>query len=466
MKTFITDDFLLQNNFAKTLYHGYAKELPIIDYHNHLPAKEIAVNKRFDNLTQVWLDGDHYKWRALRTLGVDEKYITGNASDKEKFIQWAKVVPYLVRNPLYHWTHLELLRYFNISDLLNIENAEAIYEETTATLQEPSHFTIGLLKQQKVELLCTTDDPIDDLFDHQSINQKNKGINVLPTFRPDKAFAVENNASYIQYLEKLEQITSKPINSYADLLDVLKNRIDYFDTRGCKLADHSLENLCYFSEGTFNISALFLKIKENRSLTIDEINYFKLQTVLFLAKCYHKKNWTQQFHLGPIRNNNERLLKKLGPDKGFDSIGDLSQAKGLRGFLNTLDKTNQLAKTIIYNLNPADNYVVSTMVSNFNDGSIKGKVQYGAAWWFLDQKDGIEKHLNTLSSVGVLSTFIGMLTDSRSFMSFPRHEYFRRILCNIIGKDVANGELPKDEKWLGKIVEDICYYNVKKYLNF
>jgi glucuronate isomerase len=466
MKTFINEDFLLHSETAKSLFHNYAKDLPIIDYHNHLPPNEIAQNRQFDNPTQVWLAGDHYKWRAQRALGISEKFITGNASDKEKFMKWAEAVPYTMRNPLYHWTHLELLRYFNIDDLLNEKNGEEIYAKTTDLLQQPSHSTVGLLQQQKVESLCTTDDPTDNLEHHKSIRQQNIGIKVLPTFRPDKFFAVEDIANYLASLEKLESVTNIKIDTYGDLLEALENRINYFDTNGCRLSDHGLEQLPYVKHGTFDIESLFKKIKNKTILSAPEVAYFKSQTLLFLGKCYHKKGWVQQLHLGPLRNNNKRLLKELGPDTGFDSMGDLSQSAGLSGFLNELDETNQLAKTIVYNLNPADNEVFATMVGNFNDGTIKGKVQYGSAWWFLDQKDGMEKQINTLSNLGVLSTFVGMLTDSRSFLSFPRHEYFRRILCNLIGKDVANGELPNDEKWLGKIVSDICYYNAKNYFEF
>lgn len=466
MKTFINEDFLLHSETAKSLFHNYAKDLPIIDYHNHLPPNEIAQNKQFENPTQVWLAGDHYKWRAQRAIGINEKFITGNASDREKFMKWAEVVPYTMRNPLYHWTHLELLRYFKIDDLLTEKNGEEIYTKTTDLLQQSSHSTVGLLKQQKVESLCTTDDPTDNLEHHKTIRKQNLGIKVLPTFRPDKFFAVEDIPSYLTSLEKLETATNIKIATYNDLLTALENRINYFDENGCRLSDHGLEQLPHVKLGTFDIESLFKKIKNRSQLSANEVAYFKSRTLLFLGKCYHKKDWVQQLHLGPLRNNNKRLLKELGPDTGFDSMGDLSQAAGLSGFLNELDESNQLTKTIVYNLNPADNEVFATMVGNFNDGTIKGKVQYGSAWWFLDQKDGMEKQLNTLSNLGVLSTFVGMLTDSRSFLSFPRHEYFRRILCNLIGKDVANGELPNDEKWLGKIVSDICYYNAKNYFNF
>ena len=463
MKTFITDDFLLQSSFAKTLYHGYAKDLPIIDYHNHLPPKEIAHDRVYENITQVWLAGDHYKWRAMRALGIDEKYITGDATDKEKFLKWAETVPYTVRNPLYHWTHLELQRYFGINNLLTPENAEEIYEQTLNQLQKPSHHTVGLLKGQKVSYLCTTDDPTDTLEHHKNIAGQHTATKVFPTFRPDKAFAVEDTFGYRSYIEKLETATKIDINTYTDLLLALENRIGYFHEAGGRLADHGLEQMYYTEKEDFNCDVLFQKVREQKALSVAEVSFFKAKTLLFLCRAYHKRGWTQQFHLGPIRNTNKRLLTSLGPDTGFDSMGDLPQANSLSSFLNDLDSTNELTKTILYNLNPANNEVFATMAGNFNDGSIKGKVQYGSAWWFLDQKDGMEKQMNTLSNMGLLSCFVGMLTDSRSFLSFPRHEYFRRILCNLIGQDVVKGELPSDEKWLGKIVSDISYYNAKEY---
>ncbi|MEM8763343.1 MAG: glucuronate isomerase [Bacteroidota bacterium] len=461
--SFITEDFLLKNDFAKKLYHDYAADLPILDYHNHLPPDAIAHNRVFDNISQVWLAGDHYKWRAMRTFGIDEKYITGNASDKEKFIKWSETVPYTIRNPLYHWTHLELKRYFNIGELLTVENAEKIYEDTSAKLREPSHHTLGLLSQKKVEFLCTTDDPTDTLEHHKHIANKKITPRTYPTFRPDKAYAVEDASSYSQFLALLSEVTQLEINTYDDFMAALENRIDYFHKVGCRLADHGLEQLYYVETADFDFDTIFQKIKLGRVLSFNEIQVFKSTTLLLLCRMYHEKGWVQQFHLGPIRNNNTRLLNKLGPDTGFDSIGDFSQARALSGFLNNLDGTDQLTKTILYNVNPSQNEVFTTMAGNFNDGSIRGKVQYGSAWWFLDQKEGMEKQLNTLSNMGLLSCFVGMLTDSRSFLSFTRHEYFRRILCNLIGTDVVNGELPADEKWLGKIVSDICYHNAKNY---
>ncbi|WP_397364526.1 glucuronate isomerase [Olleya sp. R77988] len=466
MKSFINDSFLLQSDFAKTLYHNYAKSLPIIDYHNHLSPKQIAEDTQFENITQVWLYGDHYKWRAMRAFGIDEKYITGNATDKEKFLKWAEVVPYTIKNPLFHWTALELKAYFDIDDILTLENADEIYEKTSKILQQKSHSANGLLKMQNVESLCTTDDPIDSLEHHIAIQEDASKVKTFPTFRPDKSFAVEDATSYNEYISKLEKVSKISIQNYNDLLKALENRIQFFNENRGRLSDHGFEQLYFFNEDIYDVNTLFDKVKSNEVLTDEEVAFFKFKTVIELCKMYHTIGWTQQFHLGAIRNNNKRLLDELGPDTGFDSIGDFSQAKALSGVLNKLDSTSQLAKTIVYNLNPADSEVFATMVGNFNDGTIKGKMQYGAAWWFLDQKDGIEKQINTLSNLGLLSCFVGMLTDSRSFLSFPRHEYFRRILCNIIGADVENGELPADEAFLGKIVSDICYNNAKNYFNF
>jgi len=467
MSAFLTEDFLLQTDFAKTLYHHYAKEQPIIDYHSHLSSEDIAKNRQFENISEVWLAGDHYKWRAMRTLGIDEKYITGSASHEEKFGQWASAVPYTMRNPLYHWTHLELKRYFGIEKLLNSDSASEIYGSTSSLLQKPAYATQGLLKKMKVEVICGTDDPTDSLEFYQAIQKNPIGITVLPTFRPDKSFAVETPRAYKIYLEKLGAVSGITINSFDTLMEALEMRIAFFASIGCKLSDHGLEHLYYPSNGkTFSMRDLFNKVWNGNILDKSEIEFYKYSALIELGRLYHKQGWTQQFHLGALRNNNDRMFRQLGPDTGFDSIGDFSQGVALSRFLNELDSTNQLSKTIIYNLNPADNEVIGTMVGNFNDGSVKGKVQFGSGWWFIDQKDGMEKQLNALSNMGLLSCFIGMLTDSRSFLSFPRHEYFRRILCNLIGRDVANGELPCDEKWLGKLVSDISYGNAKSYFNF
>jgi glucuronate isomerase len=466
MKTFLDENFLLQGKFAQTIYHQYAKDLPIIDYHCHLSPKDIAENRTFENITQVWLAGDHYKWRGMRTLGINEKYITGNATDKEKFLKWAEAVPSTMRNPLYHWTHLELQRYFGINDLLTPETGNDIYDKTTEMLQDPDYSTLGLLKKMKVEIVCSTDDPADTLDFH--IKAKKDGIrpHLFPAFRPDKAYAVENPQAFGEYLDKLGEVSGVEISHYSDLVEALEKRVDFFHQQGGRLSDHGLEQLYFFEPDAFDIEVLFRKIKQKQALSAQETNYFKFVTLSHLSKMYHAKGWTQQFHLGALRNTNERMLRILGPDTGFDSIGDFSQSLTLSKYLNLLDSTDQLAKTILYNLNPSDNEVMATMVGNFNDGSVKGKVQFGSAWWFLDQKDGMEKQINALSNMGILSCFVGMITDSRSFLSFPRHEYFRRILCNLIGQDVENGELPADEKWLGKMVSDICYNNAKAYFNF
>jgi glucuronate isomerase len=463
-QTFLTDDFLLKSGFAKKLYHDHAKKMPIIDYHCHLSPKDIAENRQFENLSQIWLAGDHYKWRAMRTLGVSEKFITGDANDKEKFQKWAESVPHTMRNPLYHWTHLELSRYFDIDQLLTGDSGSEIYEEATSLLQKSSHSTRGLLDRMNVEVVCTTDDPIDDLGYHRKA--KDLKIKLLPAFRPDKAYAVENPSNYLEYLEKLEQVSGIGIQNYADLLSALEKRIAFFHENGGRLSDHGLEQLYFFEKGTYDIEKLFSNLKKGAQLSQKEVNFFKFETLTALSKMYHAKGWTQQYHLGALRNANERMLRILGPDTGFDSIGDYPQSVALAKFLNNLDSSDQLCKTILYNLNPADNEIMATMVGNFNDGSVKGKVQFGSGWWYLDQKDGMEKQMNALSNMGILSCFVGMLTDSRSFLSFPRHEYFRRILCNLIGQDVVNGELPEDEDWLGQMVEDICYNNAREYFGF
>ncbi len=464
--TFLNEDFLLRNNYAKTLYHTYAKPLPIIDYHCHLSPADIAHNRIFKNLTAIWLEGDHYKWRAMRTLGVAEEYITGSRTDIEKFGKWAATVPYTLRNPLYHWTHLELQRYFGIDHLLDEKSGTEIYNHVSTLLQTEEFSTRGILKKMNVEVVCTTDDPIDSLEHHVKISKENFSTIIRPAFRPDKAYSIESE-TYREYIEKLSTVSGIEINSYETLMAALENRIDYFHSNGCQLSDHGIEQLYYPADGLkFDLNNIFNKAIANESVPVSEVHYFKYCVLLELGRLYHRNGWVQQFHLGALRNTNARMLGILGPDTGFDSIGDFSQSVALSKFLNALDSTDQLAKTILYNLNPADNEVMGTMIGNFNDGSVKGKIQFGSAWWFLDQKDGMEKQLNTLSNLGLLSCFIGMLTDSRSFMSFPRHEYFRRILCNLIGQDVENGELPWDEQWLGKIVSDICYHNAKNYFNF
>ncbi len=465
LKPFLGDDFLLENSTAEILYHEYAAKQPIIDYHNHLPPDEIAADKKFGNLTAAWLNGDHYKWRAMRTMGVPERFITGDATDGEKFQKWAEVVPFTIRNPLFHWTHLELKRYFGISELLTPDSCLHIYNRCSDLLATDAYSTRNLLRKMNVETLCTTDDPVDDLRHHQQVKKEGLDIKMLPTFRPDKTILIEKE-TFPAYLETLGEAAGVEIQTFDDLLQALKNRMDFFHQNGCKLSDHGLEQIYADDFTEVEVRTIFKKRMTALPLEPTEARKFKSALLYHLGCLYAEKGWVQQFHLGALRNNSTRQLRLLGPDTGFDSIGDWAQATALSKFLNRLDSEGKLSKTILYNLNPRDNEVMATMVGNFNDGSIRGKMQYGSAWWFLDQKDGMEKQLNTLSNMGLLSCFIGMLTDSRSFLSFPRHEYFRRLLCNLIGRDVHNGELPNDTKWLGGIVEDICYFNAKNYFRF
>ncbi|PZP47588.1 MAG: glucuronate isomerase [Pseudopedobacter saltans] len=467
MKTFLDDNFLLQNKTAEKLYHDYAKSLPIIDYHNHLIPDQVANNKQFENITQVWLYGDHYKWRAMRTNGVPEKFITGNATDFEKFEKWAETVPYTLRNPLYHWTHLELQRYFGITDLLSEKTAKSIYDESLTKLQTPEYAVHGLLNKMNVEVICTTDDPIDNLEYHQQFKSNaSVGFKMLPAFRPDKAMNSDNIEMLNSYIDKLATVVNKEISDLQTYLDALKSRHDYFAENGCKVSDHGLNSIDAEDFTFEQVAAIFEKIRKGTAIETKENTVFKSAMLVWFAQWDHEKGWVQQYHLGALRNNNTRMLAQLGPDTGWDSIGDYSQAQALSKFLNKLDSEDKLAKTIIYNLNPADNEIIATMIGNFNDGSVAGKVQFGSAWWFLDQKDGMTKQINALSNMGLLSRLVGMLTDSRSFLSFPRHEYFRRLICNLFGEDVENGELPNDLPWIGKIVQDICYYNAKNYFNF
>jgi glucuronate isomerase len=464
-KTFITQDFLLENRFSQRLYHDYAAHMPIIDYHCHLPPDEIANNRSFENLTQIWINGDHYKWRAMRTFGIDEKYITGDAPDTEKFSQWAKTVPYTLRNPLYHWTHLELKRYFDIDVLLNPHTANEIYEEAKGKLQTPDFSCQHLIKKMNVEVVCTTEDPIDGLQNHQKLEKNGFGVKISTAFRPDKAISISKD-SYMVYVEQLAEVSGVNIVSYKSLCDALALRLDYFHENGCRLSDHGLSYVPFRNFSDVEIEAIFQKRRENKMLTIEEDEKFQTSLLLFLCEQYQERNWVQQFHIGALRNNNSRMNRVLGPDTGWDSIGDYPQATTLSSFLNALDAKDKLTKTILYNLNPADNEVLATMIGNFNDGKIKGKMQFGSGWWFLDQKDGMTKQLNALSNMGLISCFVGMLTDSRSFLSYPRHEYFRRILCNLFGKEMERGELPQDFELVGEIVQNICYNNAKEYFNF
>lgn len=462
---FITENFLLHNKTAVALYHDYAKAQPIIDYHCHLPPKEIAENKKFANLTQIWLYGDHYKWRAMRTNGVNEKFITGSASDWEKFLAWSETVPKTLRNPLYHWTHMELKRPFGISDkLLNKDTAKEIWERCTAKLAQDEFSVRGILQQFGVKLVCTTDDPIDNLEYHQLIkNDHNFGIKILPAFRPDKGLFIENGAAFREWVSKLAAVADVDIKNFSDYLVALRKRRDFFHTHGCRLSDHGIETAYAEDYSEAEIKTIFKKALEGKPVAASETLKFKSAMLYELGLMYHEKDWVQQYHLGALRNNNSRMFRTLGPDTGFDSIGDFEIARPLAKLLNRLDDDNRLPKTILYNLNPRDNELLATMIGNFQDGSVAGKMQYGSAWWFLDQKDGMERQIETLSQMGLLSRFVGMLTDSRSFLSYTRHEYFRRILCNMLGNDMTAGLIPNDFDLVGGMVRDISYYNAANY---
>jgi glucuronate isomerase len=466
MKKFLDENFLLENKTAGQLYHEHAENMPIIDYHCHLSPAEIAEDRIFDNLTQIWLNGDHYKWRAMRANGIPEKYITGNASDPEKFMKWAETVPGTLRNPLYHWTHLELARYFDIYRLLNRKSAEAIYQETGKKLVTSDYSVRNLLRKMKVEVVCTTDDPVDSLEYHQKIKKDGFEIKVLPAWRPDKAMAVENPVFFNKYLEKLASVSDTNISNFQSLIEALEKRHDFFHQNGCRLSDHGMETFYARRFKDSEIALIFKRIRSGNFLNLEEIEKFKSAMLVIFGEMDHARGWTQQFHVGALRNNNSRMYKILGPDTGYDSIGDFEIARPMARFLDRLEENGKLTKTIVYNLNPRDNELLISMIYNFNDGNIPGKMQFGSGWWFLDQKDGIEKQLNALSNLGLLSRFVGMLTDSRSFLSYPRHEYFRRILCNLIGKDVEKGELPDEPELLGQIVENICYKNARDYFGF
>ncbi len=468
MKHFIHEDFLLETDVAKELYHQHAAPQPIIDYHCHLDPAYIANDHQFDNLGELWLESDHYKWRAMRANGINERYCTGKeTSDWEKFEKWAETVPYTMRNPLYHWTHLELKTAFNVDELLNPNSAKHIFDVCSEKLRKPEFSARGLMKHYNVEAICTTDDPIDSLEHHIELQKEGFEIKVLPTWRPDKAMAVENATEYRAYVEKLSEVSGVEINCFSDLITALRNRHDFFASVGCKLSDHGMEEPYAEDYTQSEIDAIFNKVYGGKSLSKEEIVKFKSIMLHEGAIMDWEKGWTQQFHYGVIRNNNTRLFNKVGADTGFDSMGDFTVAKNMSRFLDKLDINNKLTKTIIYNLNPKDNDLIATMIGNFQDGSMAGKMQFGSGWWFLDQKTGMEAQLNSLSNLGLLSRFVGMLTDSRSFTSYPRHEYFRRILCNLIGNDVEKGLLPASEmEFIGKMVEDISYNNAKNFFNF
>lgn len=465
MQSFLSDDFLLQTDTARRLYHDYAKNQPIFDYHCHLPVEEIASDKNFLNLTRIWLNGDHYKWRAMRANGINEELITGSASDHDKFRAWAATVPKTLRNPLYHWTHLELKHPFGIEGvLLNEDTADTIYSQCNELLAQPDFSTCGIMKRMNVKVVCTTDDPVDTLEHHQKIAAGGFcSTRVLPAFRPDKAMALEAPEAYNGYLELLEQAADTDIVNYQDLLTALQKRHDFFHENGCRLSDHGLEQP-YCEEFTDReIDDIFATVRSGKIVEISNVHQFKTALLLDLARMDAQKGWTQQFHFGALRNTNDAALKKLGPDTGYDSIGDFEIGRPLAKFFNILSTEGNLAKTILYNVNPRDNELLAAMTGNYQDGSVPGKMQFGSAWWFNDQKDGMERQINSLSNMGLLSRFVGMLTDSRSFLSYPRHEYFRRILCNLFGGDVERGELPNDLELIGATVADICYNNAVNY---
>ena len=466
MKAFLDENFLLHHSSSQLLYHEYAKEMPIIDYHSHLPPTEIAENRQFENLTQAWLYGDHYKWRAMRANGVHESYCTGGRSDWEKFEQWANTVPYTMRSPLYHWTHLELERYFDEKELLNAETARDIYEHCSGKLQSPDFSVRNLLKKMDLRLVCTTDDPIDNLLAHRQIKEDGFSVAVLPSFRPDAAMDPGDPAIFRNYVSRLEESSGMTISSFNNYVDALKSRHDFFADQGCTVSDHGLEEIYAEDYTEREIQTIFNKVLSGRILSEEERRKFKSAMLVIFATWDWEKGWVQQFHLGALRNTNARMMVELGPNTGFDSLGDWRHAAPLAKFLSRLDTEDKLTKTILYNLNPADNALMASMAGNFNDGSIAGKIQWGSAWWFLDQLDGMTQQINTLSNMGLLSRFVGMLTDSRSFLSYPRHEYFRRLLCNLFGEEMEKGELPNDPEWIGKIIQDICFYNARNYFNW
>lgn len=471
MKPFMDENFLLQNETAQKLYHEHAAKMPIIDYHCHLIPKMVADDHKFNSITELWLGGDHYKWRAMRSNGVDERFCTGkDTSDWEKFQKWAETVPYTFRNPLYHWTHLELKTAFGIDKLLNPETAKEIFDECNDKLRNDPNMTArGLMRRYNVETVCTTDDPADSLEYHKQVRDSGFEIKMLPTWRPDKAMAVDKPEEYREYIAKLGEAAGMEIRTFNDLVDALQKRHDFFEEMGCRLSDHGIEEFYAEDYTQPEIDAIFAKVMNGGTLSPQEVEKFKSAMMIVFGEMDYESGWTQQFHYGAIRDNNSKMFKLLGPDTGFDSIGEFNTAKKCAKYLDKLNSRGKLAKTILYNLNPCANEVMATMLGNFQDGTVAGKIQLGSGWWFLDQKDGMQKQMNALSLLGLLSRFVGMLTDSRSFLSYPRHEYFRRTLCNLVGTDIENGEIPYtgyEEKRVNQMIEDICYNNAKNYFKF
>lgn len=465
MKPFIHNSFLLGNRVAERLYHQYSADLPVIDFHCHLSPRMIAQDHQFEDITQIWLEGDHYKWRAMRTNGIDEIYCTGNAHSKEKFRRWAETVPFTIGNPLYHWTHLELARYFNIYELLSPKTADEIFDKTSALLKTKEFSVRSLIRKMNVEAICTTDDPADNLMYHRQLKDTFEKI-ILPAFRPDRVLNTADPESFCTYILKLGESEATEISSFSTLLEALDKRHKFFHDNGCRLSDHSLERFFFIPCRQDEIDKIFKKLLKKKVLSEEETEKYITAVMIFLCRMNHKRDWTQQFHVGAMRDNNERMLSMMGPDTGWDSIGKPQDAVKMSRFLSSLDKNGQLARTILYNLNPADNEMILTMTGNFNDGSVPVKVQYGASWWFLDHKNGIEKHLRDLSAFGLLRRFIGMVTDSRSFLSYPRHEYFRRLSCNFIGEEVEKGLIPDDDELLQPLIEGISYRNAREHFDF
>lgn len=465
MRSFIHEDFLLGSDVASDLYHGWARDLPVVDYHCHLPVAEIASDHRFATITEIWLKGDHYKWRAMRTNGVAERFCTGDATDREKFDAFARTVPATLRNPLYHWTHMELKRPFGIDLLLDERTASEVWERTNARLAEPGFTTQGLLRQFRVAVVCTTDDPVDDLAHHAALaRREDPDTVVLPTFRPDRAGAIDDPRAWNGWVDRLEAAAGLAVRSWQDFLEALDRRHAAFHEAGCRASDHGLTQVEAEAWDAAGCGASFATLRGGRPLAAGEARRFRSAILHELALMDHARGWVQQYHLGALRNNSTRMRRLLGPDTGFDSIGDFPQAEALARFLDRLDEADRLAKTVLYNLNPADNELFATMIGNFQDGSVPGKLQYGSAWWFLDQREGMERQLGALSNMGLLSRFVGMVTDSRSFLSYSRHDYFRRLLCDILGNDVERGLLPDDRPLLGRLVEDVSFFNAKAYL--
>ncbi len=465
---FITQQFLLPNRRAQRLYHEYAEGQPIIDYHCHLPPDQIASDRRFENLTAIWLAGDHYKWRAMRANGIPERRITGDASDRDKFSSWAETVPKCLRNPLYHWTHLELKRPFGVTDvLLGPDTATSVWQRCNEQLARPGFSARGIMERMDVRVVCTTDDPIDSLEHHQAIARDRAfSVQVRPTWRPDKGMAVDQVPMFNEWLDRLAAVAKIPIRTHADYMAALRARHDFFHANGCRLSDHGLDTVYAEPYTESEIATIFAKARSGNQPSRDETARFKSAMLHEWALMDHAKGWVQQFHIGAMRNNNSRMFRALGPDHGYDSIGDANYAQPLSRLLDRLDGTDQLAKTIIYNLNPRDNEMIATMIGNFQGGGIAGKIQFGSGWWFLDQKDGMERQLDALSNMGLLSRFVGMLTDSRSFLSYTRHEYFRRILCATLGREMEAGLLPDDLDLVGNMVTDICYRNAARFFDF